>query len=618
MFSACRRGPASISRVFRAAASTARIPSTRPSTLSLSIRSTAHPALEARWLHVSSRLRNQAVAYDDGGAVGDGKEFPVINKFHELLDHELVHPNVVNAITKGMGHETMTDVQTLTINQSLQGTDIIAQARTGTGKTLGFLVPTVQRIIQENPDLATRQRYSRARASDIKAIIISPTRELAEQIAVEAAKLTNHTDLIVQVAVGGNSKREMLQKTRREGCHILVGTPGRLQDLLSDEFSGVAAPNLNALVLDEADRLLDQGFSREIDEIINLLPDRRTTDRQTMLFSATIPREVMHLVRKTLKPQFHFVQTVKEGELATHDKVPQAIITTPGLENHMPALLEFCKREITKHEKGEGPPFKAIVYFQSTANLALSYRIFDNLSDENGGRFTKSPLSPAAIFEIHGQLTQGQRSFVTDKFRKAQSAILFSTDVTARGMDFPNVTHVIQVGLPTNREQYVHRIGRTGRADKGGNGVLIAIEGQIPDARRMLRGLPIQKDTSIECASVDMTKDAQLPASVAGYLSQIAQATKMVDRQTKAAAYLGLVGQIGKGVVIEDLNQWTKFGWGWDTPPAISSSLARKLGISRNSGANISDERSREDFGGGSGGDRGYGSSSGGFGGGGR
>ncbi|TVY32085.1 ATP-dependent RNA helicase cyt-19, mitochondrial, partial [Lachnellula subtilissima] len=586
MFTACsRRGPASISRVFRAAASISRIPSTRPSTLSLSLKNTARPALEARWLHVSSRLSDQvaaARAYDNGDAYE--KDNQEIKKFQQLIDHDLVHPNIVNTIVKGLGYENMTDVQTMTINQGLQGDDIIAQARTGTGKTLGFLIPTIQRILEKNPELATRHRYSRARASDIRAIIISPTRELAEQIAVEAAKLTNNTDLIVQVAVGGNSKREMLNKTRREGCHILVGTPGRLNDLLEDPYSGVEAPNMTALVLDEADRLLDQGFSTEIDSIIDKLPDRKDVDRQTLMFSATVPRDVMHLVRRTLKPKFHFVQTVKEGELATHEKVPQKIISTPGLENHMPALFELCKREVDKHAAGAGPPFKAIVYLQSTANVQLSYRIFDNLSDENGGRYAKSPLDPAQVMSIHGQLTQERRSLTTEKFRRAKSAILFSTDVTARGMDFPNVTHVIQVGLPSNREQYVHRIGRTGRADKEGTGVLIVYEGQINASRSMLRGLPIEMDKSIEAAHVDMTQDAQLPASVAATLSSVGSATKMVDRQTKHDAFMGMVGQAGKGIDIEALGQWTKFGWGWDEAPHIDSRLAQKIGISPGGG----------------------------------
>jgi len=460
----------------------------------------------------------------------------------------------------------------------------IAQARTGTGKTLGFLVPTIQNIIRKNPDLAVRKRYSKARASDIRALILSPTRELAEQIATEASKLCAQTDLIVQVATGGNSKRMMLQKTRQEGCHILVATPGRIMDLLSDPYSGIRAPELTTLVLDEADRMLDEGFSRDVDEIQRMLPDITQVDRQTMLFSATVPQEVMFLVKKLLKPDFHFVQTVKEGDLATHQKVPQNVVSVNGFENLLPAVFELCKRQVDLAAKGEASPFKAIVYFQSTANVQLAYRTFDNMRDQAGGRFAKSPLYPADISQIHGQLTQERRTTVTERFRRAKSGILFSTDVTARGMDFPNVTHVIQVGLPSNRDQYIHRVGRTGRGDKTGEAYLFIHEAEMAGSRRMLRNLPVSQDTSLETAKVDMTQDAQLPASVADILTKVGDATRMVDRDTKEAAFRGqLSAMSGMENGVEILRQWTKYGWGWDESPHIPPALMRKLGMSGSS-----------------------------------
>ncbi|KAH6673333.1 P-loop containing nucleoside triphosphate hydrolase protein [Halenospora varia] len=622
MFNACRRGPALISRAFQGAATTIRIPSTRPSIFSsLAVQKSAKPVLEARWLHVSSQLRNSAAEARRVEETGDGgKEFTTITKFQELLDHDLVHPNVVHSITKGMGHHTMTDVQTMTINQGLQGTDIIAQARTGTGKTLGFLIPTIQNILRKNPDLAVKKRYSQARASDIRAIIISPTRELAEQIAVEAQKVTGNTDLRVQCAVGGNHKGMMLSRTRREGCHVLVATPGRLNDLLTDPYSGIRAPNLTTLVLDEADRLLDDGFSKDIEAIVDLLPNREHVDRQTLLFSATMPREVMHLVRRTLKPDFHFVQTVKEGDLATHEKVPQKVISCNGIENYMPALMELCKKNIELAKTGDAKPFKAIVYFQSTANVQLAYRIFDNLAEQGGSRFSRSPLSPADVSEIHGQLSQAQRTNTTDRFRRAKSAILFSTDVTARGMDFPNVTHVIQMGLPSNREQYVHRIGRTGRGDKTGEGYLIMHKGELRESQRMLRGLPLEFDETIEAGKVDMTQDAQLPASVADTLSKIGDATKMVDRSTKMAAFMGALNNMKTNTSgMQSMYNWTKFGWGWEEPPHISPTLAKRLGVrdaklgssgGRGGGGGFGGDRGGRSFGGRDGG------RSGGFGGG--
>jgi ATP-dependent RNA helicase MSS116 len=470
----------------------------------------------------------------------------------------------------------------------------IAQARTGTGKTLGFLIPVVQSILNNSPELVQRStRFERARASDIRAIIISPTRELAEQIAVEARKVTRNTGIKVQVAVGGNSKRAMLAQMQREGCHLLVATPGRLNDLLTDPYSKVSAPDLSCLVLDEADRLLDAGFADEIEEIMRSLPDIRVKDRQTLLFSATVPKEVMGLVRRTLKDDFQFVQTIQKGEQATHQKVPQKVVEVGGLENLMPALLELCKREIEKN--GLSPdtsmPFKALVYFSSTANVELATRIFENLKASSGGLYAKHPLWPTEISQMHAKLTQQQRTRVSDRFRRARSAIMFSSDVTARGMDFPNVTHVIQIGLPPDRDQYIHRIGRTGRGDKPGEGWLFISRLESRAARRRLQGLPLKPDTSLEAAAVDMTCDAQLPAALATTLTQIVDATKIVDRETKATAYMAMIGVMhgtdDKQGLIDTLNQWTRYGWGWEEPPSISSRLAANLGLSRLRGVSI-------------------------------
>lgn len=446
--------------------------------------------------------------------------------------------------------------------------------------------------------------------------------------------MCKHTDIIVQVAVGGNSKRLMLSKVQREGCHILVATPGRLNDLLTDEFSRVRAPGLTTLILDEADRLLDDGFSRDIEAIIDLLPDRNEVDRQTLLFSATMPKEVMHLVRSTLKPGFSFVQTVKPGDVATHEKVPQKVAITAGVENFVPCLIELVKREQAKYAEqastGEPVlPFKAIVYLQATANVELTYQIFENLRDPAGGQFARHLLAPTEILQIHGQLSQAQRTNVADRFRRSKSAILFSTDVTARGMDFPNVSHVVQFGLPSNREQYIHRIGRTGRADKGGEAWLIIQNAEASNARRMLTKLPIVADKSLEAAVVDMSKDAQLPASLAATLTQAGEAAKSVSRSVKNSAYNSALSQNRMGrSYVEVLNRWSRFGWGMETPPEVSHSMASKMGLSARDGLNIASRGSRHNdeendafgndsrgFGGGrgfSGGNRGFGSGSGG------
>ena len=480
----------------------------------------------------------------------------------------------------------------------------LAQARTGTGKTLAFLIPLLQNIINVDPTLEKRPDLSRrAQSTDIRAIIVSPTRELAEQIAVEARKVTRYTGVIVQTAVGGMAKAAGLRKINDEGCHILVATPGRLNDVLSDPYSQVRAPNLSCFVLDEADRLLDQGFAPDIERIQSYLPNRREVDRQTLLYSATVPREVMQIVRQTMKPNFQFIRTVQEGELQTHEKVPQKLVTVPGFENVMPALLELCKRGVNQAAGVTGEPvrpFKAIVYFSATANVSLTAACLNNLRNSGQSVFHKNPLHPASIIEIHGRLTQMARTRAAEKFRRAESAILLSSDVTARGMDFPNVTHVIQVGLPQSQEAYVHRIGRTARADKTGEGWLLLSQMEAREARHRLPDMPLQPDHTLDTAKVDMKKDAQLPEYTANTLTQVGDAMRMVPRTLKAASYLAAMGFYQwyphKQMLADNLNDLAKYGWGMETPPMISQSFARKLGFSRVQGIQIGYEEHKTNF----------------------
>ena len=475
----------------------------------------------------------------------------------------------------------------------------LAQARTGTGKTLAFLIPLLQNIISVDPNLEQPARRSSLRGSsdDIRAIIISPTRELAEQIAVEAKKVTRGTGVIVQTAVGGSRKAEGLQRIKREGCHILVGTPGRLNDILSDPYSQVRAPNLSAFVLDEADRLLDQGFAPDIKAIQDLLPDRRERDRQTLLYSATVPREVMQIVRKTMKPDFEFVRTVQEGEQQTHEKVPQKIVNVGGFENLMPALVELCTRETPgESDSAESPamPMKAIVYFGSTAEVSLAAAVLQTLQNSNRNGSQQQPFRLGRIIEIHSKLTQGQRTYAADSFRRAKSGILLSSDVTARGMDFPNVTHVIQIGSPPSQEQYVHRIGRTARGDKTGEGWMLATNLEYREIRRKLADMPLKPDETLETAKVDMKKDAQLPEHTAQILTAVQEATKQVPRGLKVGSYMACLGVYSyvssKQKLIDALNDRATYGWGMQEPPKVGHGLAVKLGLNRLEGIVIGHE----------------------------
>ena len=370
-------------------------------------------------------------------------------------------------------------------------------------------------------------------------------------------------------------KRAMLQKTQREGCHLLIGTPGRLNDILSDSYSGVKAPKLNALVMDEADRLLDDGFQKEIEEIRNFLPDPEEVERQNLMFSATIPRDVVNLVRQTMRPGFHFAKCVDEDEEPTHQRVPQNYVNLAGFENIMPTLYELVLSQHRAAESGDARPFKAIIYFNSTAEVTLAASVFYKLG---GGFKRNTPLSGLRGYEIHSKLSQSQRTRAAEDFRTAKSGLLFSSDVTARGMDFPNVTHVVQIGLPRERDSYIHRLGRTGRAGKEGEGWLFLTPFEKQELRRRLRDLPLVDATQqLECATIDMSQAAEVPETVGQILTDCVEAHKKVYPDQLDAAFRGLFGSFqwygDKQGLLEGANRLAEFGWGMPSPPNPPATL---------------------------------------------
>ncbi|KAL1960820.1 hypothetical protein VTO42DRAFT_5803 [Malbranchea cinnamomea] len=521
-------------------------------------------------------------------------------RFSQLVEERLVSPLVIRAINR-MGIDEMTDVQSLTINATLKGADVLAQAKTGTGKTLAFLVPVVQTLLKD-PRLESKVRaVNRASASDVRAIIVSPTRELAEQIAVEARKVVRHTGIVVQAAVGGTRKREGLQRIRREGCHLLVGTPGRLNDLLSDPDSGVRAPNLSVFVLDEADRLLDIGFAPDIARMQQYLPPRTQVDRQTLLFSATVPKGVMSVVSQTMKPDFTFVKTVRDDEIPTHLSVPQKVVFLRGLENQLAAVLDLVKQAIAKHHEDpkNNRPFKAIVYFNSTAEVSLAKTIFSSLKSSWSDSGLTSLLN-IPITEMHSRLSQSERTANSQYFRRAVSGLLFSSDVTARGMDFPEVTHVIQVGMPRDRETYIHRLGRTARAKKTGEGWLFVTELEFRSLGHRLQDLRIEPDnTSFPVAQTDMTQPTA-PPEVATTLSQLAQAVRQVPDDVKQSAFLGNLNYVmsvkdaKKGY--EEIVNLAKYGWALEQLPRIPPRLEMDLGRAISKSSRPTSQRNRGEW----------------------
>ncbi|KAJ2900590.1 hypothetical protein MKZ38_002386 [Zalerion maritima] len=600
----------SILRVCRPALSLAAIhhatTSSAPQSTTVSSRSHNHGPSLARF------YSTEAVAHAPSVSGSNG---PAITKFADL-ESLGVNPAIVQSVVQGMGYETMSDVQAKTIPIGVSGKDIVAQAKTGTGKTLAFLIPVLNQMLVDDPSLVSRRSKFSADSTNIRAIILSPTRELAEQIAVEAERLVRGTGIVVQRAVGGNSKSSMLHKTRREGCHLLVATPGRLNDLLDDQSSGIAAPNLKALVLDEADRMLDVGFEPQLRQIQTYLPDRSANPYQTMLYSATIPPNVVQLARNYVNHEnFKFVQTIDKNEAPTHEKIPQNLVTTVGYESLFPTLYELLLRESREHsEDNELPPFKAMVFFSKTSMVELSTEMFFKLERN---------FPSSRLLHIHGGLTQQARTRASDEFRRLQSAILFSTDVTARGLDFPNVSHVFQVGLPPSRDQYIHRIGRTGRAGKSGEGWLIVNEHEIMGARHMLPGLPIKPHKELASANYQLKGDEHESPGAPEAVAHVSQALRRTPKSLLRRMYLATLANTDsrlRSSIAEELNRWATLGWGHAEPPSVSPNMASRLGLSRVPGIRVGHDNASDDddfgaqFSGGGGGSGGRGGG-GGFGG---
>ncbi|KAJ1302220.1 hypothetical protein OPQ81_001044 [Rhizoctonia solani] len=381
--------------------------------------------------------------------------------------------------------------------------DLLVRAKTGTGKTLAFLVPAIESRVAaierakkqalEKAGL-TRDRMYEARAeraftrTDAGTLIISPTRELATQIANEALKLTHHHDgFEVRLFVGGNSKREQMRGWMRGRRDIVVATPGRLRDLLQSEPSiSEGLKNTQMLILDEADTLLDMGFRDDLEDIISYLP--KSPERQTMLYSATVSRAIQQVARAALDKNHEFINTVQEEDSPVHAHIPQYHTVVPRAEDQLPHILRLLA-----HDQLKNPGKSKTVIFLPTTKMTQMYAsLLRELARDTlpAGRGTQ-------VYEIHSKKDQDSRSRTSDRFRKDTSgaSVLVTSDVSARGVDYPGVTRVIQVGIPSSSDQYIHRVGRTGRAGTEGRGDLVLLPWEIGFVTWQLTHVPMKPTT---------------------------------------------------------------------------------------------------------------------------
>lgn len=337
---------------------------------------------------------------------------------------------------KRAGYTDMTDIQAKSLSLSLKGKDVLGAARTGSGKTLAFLIPVLE--------ILYRRKWGPS--DGLGALVISPTRELAIQIFEVLRKIGSYHTFSAGLVIGGKDVKQ--EKDRLSRINILIATPGRLLQHM-DQTLGFDTSNVQVLVLDEADRILDMGFSRTLNAIVENLP----RNRQTMLFSATQTKRVKDLARLSLQDPEYVAVREPENEGCTPRGLEQHYMLVE-LEKKLDLLFSF----IRTHTK-----CKALVFMSSCRQVQFVHETFCKLRPG------------VSLMALHGKQKQAKRLQIFTQFTKTQHALLFATDIAARGLDFPAVDWVIQLDVPEDVDTYIHRVGRTARYTAKGNSLLFVL-----------------------------------------------------------------------------------------------------------------------------------------------
>ena len=355
------------------------------------------------------------------------KPYESKHTFADFPFNPQLHKNIAGA---GFAHPR--PIQDQAIPSILKGLDVFGMANTGTGKTAAFLLPLIEKIGK-----------TRGQAKGETVLIMAPTRELALQIESDFKNLSFGFGMFSVACVGGLPIMKQIREIER-GVSFIIGTPGRLRDLIDKKVLDLS--KCHSVVLDEADRMLDMGFREEMVYIIGKTPK----ERQTLFFSATISPEIKKLTEQYLKDPV-FISVIS-GETAKN--IDQDVIRIRSQEEKLEKLQEVLARGLPANSGAGGSPMKTLIFREMKHSV-------DKLSKELSQRGFK-------VGGIHGDKRSRERIRILDSFKKDEINILIATDVAARGLDIPDVTHVINYDVPQTYDTYVHRIGRTGRSGKAG------------------------------------------------------------------------------------------------------------------------------------------------------
>jgi len=407
---------------------------------------------------------------------GDAPVAPSAPTFAELG----VRPEIVRALHE-VGIERTFAIQELTLPLALAGDDLIGQARTGMGKTLGFGVPLLHRITTSGSGTTELDGTPRA-------LVVVPTRELCLQVTQDLTDAGKHLGMRVLSIYGGRPYEPQVAALRK-GIDLVVGTPGRLLDLAQQGH--LVLGKIGVLVLDEADEMLDLGFLPDIERILRMVPDAR----QTMLFSATMPGPIITLARTFLTQPTH-IRAEEPDSSAVHDLTTQHVYRAHAMDK-----VELLTRVLQARERG------------LTMIFTRTKRTAQKVSDELGGR-------GFAVGAVHGDLGQGAREQALRAFRTGKIDVLVATDVAARGIDVIDVTHVVNYQCPDDEKTYVHRIGRTGRAGKTGVAVTLVDWDDLPKWQLIDKalGLDMTEPAETYSNSAQLFADLDIPEGVTGRL----------------------------------------------------------------------------------------------------
>lgn len=386
---------------------------------------------------------------------------------------------------RGMGYEEMTPIQIQAIPPGLQKCDIVGCAQTGTGKTLAFLLPALDRLLRDQ-----------AKTRNPRVVVLEPTRELAIQVAGETQKLAARTSLRSVSVYGGAGMKKQTDKLR-QGVDVVVATPGRLMDHMRRK--NVNFSDLQILVLDEADRMLDMGFLPDIKQIISRMPRQR----QTMLFSATIPPTISALARQFLRDPVSI-----EIDLA-----------------HPPEAIQQALYPVPKHLKIQ---LLVAMLAQKEISSMLVFTRTKQQADIVTRQLREARIATACI---HGDFKQGDRISALEGFRSGKHRVLVATNIAARGLDVEGISHVINYDVPEHPEEYVHRIGRTARYDADGDAITLVTpddEGLIYRIEYLL-GRKIERKTLVGF-DYDVPTPSWAKPSAQALLRRAAQSQSLADR----------------------------------------------------------------------------------------